>query len=194
MLVSAPSMWAQDDSSTPHSTTLEEGVQHGFADLVRSQGMANLYNAQAATELQKAGNAYLGNQYKATQRYFEIRRYNTEARRAEKSAPLSTEQYMRLARVEAPPALTSTQLDPLTGAIGWPLPLAVPEYAMFRVQIEQLFADRYSGNSSFAAIQQACQAFLDQIQVDVAKFQANDYIASRKYLDSLIFAAKGIHP
>jgi hypothetical protein len=126
--------------------------------------------------------------------FFEIRRYNTEARRAEKSAPLSTEQYMRLARVEAPPALTSTQLDPLTGAIGWPLPLAVPEYAMFRVQIEQLFADRYSGNSSFAAIQQACQAFLDQIQVDVAKFQANDYIASRKYLDSLIFAAKGIHP
>src|SRR4051812_14287260 len=147
-----------------HASTAEEGIQRGFADVVRSQGMANLYNAQAATEAQKARSAALDNQYKATQTYFEMRRYNTEARRAERSPPLSTEQYVRLARVEAPQALTNTQLDPLTGAISWPAPLAIPEYAMYRAQVERVFADRYSGYTSYGAIQQACQMFLDQLK------------------------------
>jgi hypothetical protein len=175
-----------------HSSTLEEGVQHGFADVVRSQGMANLYNAQAATQAQQARSAYLDNQYKATQTYFEMRRYNTEARRAERSPPLSTEQYVRMARVEAPQSLTSTQLDTLTGAISWPAPLAGPEYANYRAQIERLFTDRYSGYSSFAQVQQACQAFADQLKADIMKFQANDYVAAKKFLDSLIYAARGV--
>jgi hypothetical protein len=174
-----------------HSSTLEEGIQRGFADVVRSQGMANLYNAQAASQFQQARSQYIDNQYKATQTYFEMRRYNTEARRAERSAPLSTEQYVRLARVEAPQTLTNTQLDPLTGAIAWPVPLAGPEYAMFRAPIEKLFADRYSGYSSFSQIQQAVQAFADQLKADIMKFQANDYVAAKKFLDSLIYAARG---
>jgi hypothetical protein len=190
LLLSSVTVWAQDYGY--HSSTLEEGVQHGFADVVRSQGMANLYNAQAATQAEQARSAYIDNQYKATQTYFEMRRYNTEARRGERSGPLSTEQYVRLARVEAPQALTNTQLDPLTGAIGWPVPLAAPEYAMFRMQIESLFANRYSGYSSFAQIQQAIQAFNDQIKVDVMKFQANDYVAAKKFLDALVFAARGV--
>src|SRR5262249_13148099 len=33
-----------------HSSTVEEGIQRGYADVVRSQGMANLLNSQAATE------------------------------------------------------------------------------------------------------------------------------------------------
>jgi len=190
LLLPSVTVWAQDYGY--HSSTLEEGVQHGFADVVRSQGMANLYNAQAATQAQQARSAYLDNQYKATQTYFEMRRYNTEARRGERAGPLSTEQYVRLARVEAPQALTNTQLDPLTGAIGWPVPLAGPEYVMFRTQIEQLFADRYSGYSSFAQIQQAVQAFADQVKADIMKFQANDYVAAKKFLDSLVFAARGV--
>jgi len=175
-----------------HASTAEEGIQRGFADVIRSQGMANLYNAQAATEAQKARSAYLDNQYKATQTYFEMRRYNTEARRAERSSPLSTEQYVRLARVEAPLALTNTQLDPLTGAIAWPAPLAIPEYTAFRAQIEKLFADRSSSYSSYGEIQKACNAFLDQLKADITKFPASDYVSARKFLDSLIYAARGV--
>jgi len=182
---------AQDQYSY-HASTLEEGVQRGFADVVRSQGKANLYNAQALTEAQKARSAYLDNQYKATQTYFEMRRYNTEARRSERSSPLSTEQYVRLARVEAPLALTNTQLDPLTGAIAWPAPLAVPEYAAFRMQIEKLFADRSSSYSSYGEIQKVCNAFLEQLKVDITKFPVGDYVNARKFLDSLIYAARGV--
>jgi hypothetical protein len=174
-----------------HSSTLEEGIQHGFADVVRSQGMANLYNAQAASQFEQARSQYIDNQYKASQTYFEMRRYNTEARRAERSAPLSTEQYVRMARADAPQVLTNTQLDTLTGAIAWPVTLAGPEYARFRAPIEKMFADRYSGYSSFGQIQQAVQAFADQLKTDIMKFQANDYVAAKKFLESLTYAARG---
>src|SRR5262245_55227841 len=71
-----------------HSSTLEEGVQRGYADVVRSYGMANLLNSQAAGNFEQARKAYIENQLNATQTYFEMRRYNTEARRAERGTPL----------------------------------------------------------------------------------------------------------
>ncbi len=175
-----------------HASTAEEGIQRGFADVVRSQGMANLNNAQATTELERARSAYLDNQYKATQTFFEMRRYNTESRRSERASPLSTEQYVRLARVQAPQSLTNTQLDPLTGAINWPKPLAGPEYADHRARIEKLFVDRSSGYSTYADIQKACNDFLEQLRTDIMKFQANDFVAARKFIDSLLFAARGV--
>jgi hypothetical protein len=63
---------------------------------------------------------------------------------------------------------------------------------MYRAQIEKLVADRYSGYSSYGAIQQACQAFLDQLKADIMKFQSNDYVTGRKFLDSLVWAARGV--
>jgi hypothetical protein len=36
------------------SSTLEEGMQRGYADIVRSRGMANLMNSQAAKEYELA--------------------------------------------------------------------------------------------------------------------------------------------
>src|SRR4051812_24251793 len=108
------------DSSQTFSSTVEEGAQRGYADVVRSYGMANLLNSQAANQFEQARRAYIENRLKATQSYFEMRRYNEEARRAMRSTPLSMEQYVRLAREQAPEPLTATQLDPLTGTISWP--------------------------------------------------------------------------
>src|SRR5262245_8055122 len=104
-----------------HSSTLEEGIQRGHADVVRSYGMANLLNSQAAQNFEQARKDYLDNRLKATQTYFEMRRYHDEAVKAQRSTPLSYDQYVRLAREDAPMALTPTQLDPLTGSVGWPV-------------------------------------------------------------------------
>jgi len=175
-----------------HASTAEEGIQRGYADVVRSQGMANLLNAQAATQAQQARSQYLDNRNKATQTYFEMRRYNTEARKAERSTPLSMEQYVRLAREEAPATLTPTQLDSLTGAINWPAPLRKPEYAAFRSKIEKLFQDRALGYVGYNDIHIACQEFQARLQADIMQFQAQDYVAAKKFLDSLIYAARGV--
>src|SRR5262245_26341410 len=88
-----------------HSSTLEEGMQRGHADVVRSYGMANLLNSQAAQNYEQARKDYLDNRLKATQTYFEMRRYHDEAVKAQRSTPLSHEQYVRLAREDAPVSL-----------------------------------------------------------------------------------------
>ena len=182
---------AQWGDSGYHSSTLEEGVQRGYADVVRSQGMANLLNSQAAGQYEQARKQYIENQLSATQTYFEMRRYNTEARRAERGTPLSTEQYVRLAREQAPEPLTATQLDPLTGAMSWPAPLRVPPYEPFRRRIERLFQDRATGYIVYGDIQKAIQEFAAQLKADLEKFPANDYVAAKKFLESLAWAARG---
>jgi hypothetical protein len=196
MFLAVATSWVGGQSAAAqwgyHSSTLEEGIQRGYADVVRSQGMANLLNSQAATQFEQARKSYIENQLKATQTYFEMRRYNTEARRAERSTPLSTEQYVRLARDQAPDSLTPTQLDPLTGTIGWPAALRQPQYAAFRTRLDKLLQDRASGYLVFGEIQKACEEFQAQLKADLPNFSANDYVAAKKFLDSLAFAARGV--
>jgi hypothetical protein len=180
------------DSTQPFSSTLEEGMQRGYADVVRSYGMANLLNSQAANQYEQARKAYIENRLRATQTYFEMRRYNNEARQAMRSTPLSMEQYVRLAREAGPEQLTATQLDPLTGTISWPAPLRLPEYEAYRQRIERLFQDRATGYVVYGEIQKVVNEFLEQLKLDLEKFPPNDYVNARKFLDSLAWAARGI--
>jgi len=180
------------DSGGTYSSTLEEGIQHGYADVVRSYGMANLLNSQAVGQIEQARKQYIQNQIAATQGYFELRRYNTEARRAERGTPLSTEQYVRLAREQAPEGLTATQLDPLTGSINWPAPLRTPAFEPFRRRIERLFQDRATGYVVYGEIQAAIQELQAQLKANADKFPANDFVAAKKFLDSLAWAARGV--
>jgi hypothetical protein len=191
-LGTARAQWFDDWNRGYHSSTLEEGIQRGHADVVRSYGMANLLNSQAAVNIEAARKANIENHMKATQTYFEMRRYNTEARRAARSTPLSQEQYVRLARAEAPDPLTPTQLDPLTGTISWLAPLKSPAYEAFRKRIEKLFQDRATGYVVQGEIQQACEGFQAALRADIDKFPSNDYVAAKKFLESLAFAARGV--
>jgi hypothetical protein len=180
------------DSGQTFSSTVEEGAQRGYADVVRSYGMANLLNSQAANQMEQARKAYIENRLKATQTYFEMRRYNEEARRAMRSTPLSMEQYVRLAREQAPEPLTATQLDPLTGTISWPAPLRSPVYEAFRRRIERLFQDRATGYVVYGEIQKAILEFQDILKQQVDVLPANDYVDAKKFLDSLVWAARGV--
>jgi hypothetical protein len=174
-----------------HSSTLEEGVQRGYADVVRSQGMANLMNSEAVINLQDADRKYLENRLQATQTYFEMRRYNQEARRAERSTPLSNEQYVRLARAQAPGRLSVSQLDPFTGKITWPAPLRREKYDMLRSQIESLFLEHAQGTDLAAdEIGALSDTLLAELKADIGSFRQTDYIAARNFVTSLAFEAR----
>jgi hypothetical protein len=176
-----------------HSSTLEEGIQRGYADVVRSQGMANLLNSMALGEIEDARSKYIQNRMDATQTYFEMRRYNQEARRAERSTPLSNEQYVRLARAQAPARLSVSQLDPFTGKITWPVPLRREKYGMLRSQLESLFLEHAQGTDvAVDEISALTDTLLAELKADIASFRQTDYIAARNFVTSLAFEAR--HP
>lgn len=174
-----------------HSSTWEEGIQRGYGDVVRSYGMANLLNSEAAKNLEQARRDYIDNRLKATQAYFEMRSYNDSYRRNQRSAPLSMEQYVRLARQQAPDRLSVSQLDPFTGTINWPLALRRPEYAEHRERIERLFASRASGTDLVhGQIVKAVEEFALVLKADIDTFKQPEYIQGKNFLDSLAYESQ----
>jgi hypothetical protein len=174
-----------------HSSTLEEGIQRGYGDVVRSYGMANLLNSEAAKSYEQARRDYIDNRLKATQAYFEMRSYNDSYRRNQRSAPLTMEQYVRLARQQAPDRLSVSQLDPFTGTINWPVPLRRPEYAEHRELIERLFASRASGTTLvYSQLNKAVEEFALVLKADIDTFKQPEYILGKNFLDSLAYESQ----
>jgi hypothetical protein len=169
-----------------HSSTVEEGVQRGFADVVRSAGAANLMNSMATKNLEDARQKYIENRLQSTETFFEMRRVNREARDANRPRPLSMEQYVRLARMQAPDRLSVSQLDPLTGQITWPSVLMIDAFKEDREMIERLFHERASGANTFPEIDDACQALVAKVRMNSRLFpQPNDFIRARNFAESL---------
>jgi hypothetical protein len=171
-----------------HSSTVEEGVQRGFADVVRSAGAANLMNSMASKNFEDARQKYIENRLQSTETFFEMRRVNREARDANRPRPLSTEQYVRLARLQAPDRLSVSQLDPLTGQITWPSVLMIDAFQENRETIERLFRERAGGVNTFPEIDEACQALVAKVRMSTNLFpQPNDFIRARNFAESLAF-------
>ena len=180
--------WGRDGY---HSSTYEEGVQRGFADFVRSAGQAQLLNSEATKNYEDARKKYLENRLLATQTYFDMRRMNQEARRSERSLPLSLEAYARLARQQAPERLSVSQLDPLTGTITWPAPLLRADYQAEREELERLYQERAQGLAhNYDAILLAADKFQERLKTDLAKFDPDEFIRAKKFLDSLAYEPK----
>jgi hypothetical protein len=174
-----------------HSSTVEEGVQRGYGDVIRSYGMANLLSSEAAENLEQARRDYIENRLKATQTYFEMRSYNDSYRRNQRSAPLSMEQYVRLARQQAPDRLSVSQLDPFTGSVNWPLALQRPEYAEHRERIERLFNSRASGTALVhGQIAKAVEEFALVLKADIDTFKQPEYVLGKNFLDSLAYESQ----
>lgn len=177
-------------ASAPHIST-EESVMRGFADVIRSRGMQNLQDSEAIRNLEEARREYIENRLRATEVYFDMRRINQEARRAERGSPLSFEAYVRLARAQAPERLSLAQLDAVTGAIYWPPVLRDKVYDADRQLIERLYRQRASGvASNLAEIQMACDRFLEKLKADIEAHSPNDFIVAQRFINSLKYEAQ----
>ena len=173
-----------------HASTAEEGIANGMANIISSAGAANLMNAQAATEAEKARSEYIRNRMLATQTYFDMRRTNEEYRKDTQGRPLSMEQYVRLARMEAPERLSPSELDNLNGKIYWPPQLMADAYAQDRKQIEELYKRRALGDlSTYGPIKVATTDFLKVLKRDIDKFSPQDYVRSKNFVESLSYEA-----
>ena len=172
------------------ASTAQQGAAEGIAQVVRSQGYANLKNSEAAKNWEDAKSKEIDNRMKWTETYFEMRKTNREARAAEEGPPVTQEQAIRLAKMTVPPRLGSTQLDPVTGHIQYPLVLQDEIFAPNRAELDGLFANRAATGGSvqfeeMRQIQDAVSKFIDVLKQNVNNYAAGDYGRARTFLDSL---------
>lgn len=167
---------------------------NGAANLIRAQAMANASNAQAALNYEQARAQYLENKKKWTADYYQSKeeRQARMAREREKNK-LSTETLAEIARAERPKVLGADALNPATGHITWPEVLREEEFATLRVHLEEQFAQqaRTSPNrGSVTKIHAQTQEMLSLLRSHIEEMPANDYIAGRRFLDSLDYTAR----
>jgi hypothetical protein len=177
------------------ASTAQQGADMGMASVVRAQGYANLQNSEAAKNWEEAKTLDMQNRLRWTETYFEMRKVNSEKRADEAGPPITQEQAIALAKVQAPPRLASTQLDPVTGHIEYPLILTQDIYKQYRQRLDALFAQRAESGGSirfddFQAIQSTVSQFVEALQKNVDQYAAGDYGRARTFLDSLASEAR----
>jgi len=180
-----------------HSSTFEEGVLRGAADLTRAYGEANYYNSLAAINLQQARAQALANRQQRIQDYFHEREVNRAARKAAQPKPLSQEGYVMLARKEAPDRLGPHQYDRVSGHLRWPTALMTGEFAAERAAIELAFSTRTPGDVGvgtefYAYVKQITDRMQERLQPQVATLSPMEFVAAKKFLASVAYEAQ--HP
>ncbi len=173
-----------------YASTAQQAADYGMSQVIRSQGEANLKNSEAAKNWQEAKTQEIQNRMRWTETYFEMRKTNREARAAENGPPVTQEQAIRMAKMTLPARLGSTQLDPVTGHIEYPMVLQDDIFAPYRQELDALFARRASTGGSlqfeeYKQIQGTVSKFIDVLKEHVGDYPAGDYGRARSFLDSL---------
>jgi hypothetical protein len=174
-----------------HSSTYEEGVQRGFADVVRSAGAANLMNSEAAINYEDARRKYIDNRVYGTEKYFQMRQINKTARTAERGRQPTMEDLIRYASERAPSRLSPSELDPLTGIVTWPALLRDPAFQDTRKALDELFVARsamgYLTAEQAAEANGAIDGMRAVLKKNISSYPPQMYTSAKKFLDSLAY-------
>jgi len=177
-----------------YASTAGQAAAYGMSEMMRAQGYENLQNSEAAKNWEEAKTLEIQNRLRWTETYFEMRKENREKRAAEAGPRVTQEQAIRMAKAAAPQRLGSTQLDPVTGHIEYPLILTDDAFKPYRDRLDTLFSRRAAAGGSiplsdFQAIQQTVSQFIDSLKSRVKDYAAGDYGRARSFLDRLAHEA-----
>jgi hypothetical protein len=173
-----------------YASTAGQAAAYGMSEMMRAQGYLNMQNSEAAKNWEDAKTLEIQNRMRWTETYFEMRKTNRDARAAEAGPSVTHDQAIRMAKMGAPPRLVSTQLDPVTGHIEYPMVLQDDVFTPYREELDALFAKRASTGGSisfneFQAIQSTVSDFSAALKEHVGKYPAGEYGRARTFLDSL---------
>ena len=178
-----------------YASTAGEGYAIGMADMVRSAGMATLMTAQAAGSFEEARSIYIDNQVKATQGYIDRKRMLKSYQDSLRKPPPTAEQLYRMSQVGLPKPLSASQLDPVSGAIAWPVVLRDDTFKSYRDSAEGFFHEAVNSPQTFTydaynQLRQAGDECLAELKSRIKDYRPNDYIQAKKFVESLTYAAQ----
>ena len=174
--------------------TVAGNYMNGMSNVIRAEGQYNLLTAQAGVNNEEARSKYLDNQKKWRENYLQGQEQHQKLM-AEKSArsKLSPEALAAAAASDLPRRLGPDALDPVTGQITWPELLRASGYAAQRKELEQLFELRAKTThtpETSERVLAGTSKMSDMVRKDIQNTPPGEYIAARKFLDSLAYAAR----
>jgi cytochrome P450 len=183
-------MWGWDTAgSTPPGSYLQ-----GLAEVVRAQGDYNLSTSAAAVNLTTAARQAIQNNKDYVEAYFAIRAFNRQARDAENVRDRQiTQEWLRFHPSVKPKRLTSSELDPVSGSINWPILLQSDELAKRRQAIQQAFTERHHFGvmdyNNYRMVQQITNDLIDELLNKIQEIAPSEYMQAKRFIEALIYEA-----
>jgi hypothetical protein len=174
------------------TTTAAGSAMNGMSNVISSKGNYNLSTSAAAVNMTQAQSAEIQNRQQATDAYFEMRATNKAARAAEEGPKPTMEQLVKVAHDGVPKPLGEGQMDPTTGKLNWPGALQDDGFASQRAIIDRLMAEQanygYMSHADQTKFRSTTDALLGELKARIKEIPPPDYVASRTFLNSLVYA------
>ena len=175
------------------ASTIAGSAMQGMSSVISAAGDARLSTSAAAINMTVAQKNAIENRQQATNAYFDMRATNRAARAAEAGPKPTMEQLVRIAREGSPRPLATSQMDPVTGKLDWPGVLQTEAFQTERTSVDQIFAKRaVHGGLGYAdqtKAREALDGMYSQLKGQIRDVPPQDYVASRGFLQSLMYSA-----
>lgn len=172
---------------TPQGAALQ-----GLSQVISASGQAHLANSAAAINWTQAQSNEMRNDVQGVQTFWAMRDIG-RAERAKERGPIPTpEELARRAREGAPRPLNTNQIDPVSGQLHWPAYLAQDMFKDQRTPVDECAAKwvKY-GTLDYAdqtTVRQNIDAMFDALKDQIGSMPPPDYVQSRSFLQSLLYA------
>ena len=164
----------------------------GISQVINAAGQYNLATSAAAVNMTHAQSNEMSNQVQGVLTFWQMRELGRLEREKELGPRRTPEELARLAHAEAPRALNSRQMDPVSGNLSWPAALqdamfesertAVDEYAVRWARYGGLdYADR-------ARVRENVDTMFHMLKSQITMIPPQDYVECRTFLRSLLYA------
>ena len=173
-------------------TTPAGSAMNGMANAISAKGNYNLSTSAAAINMTQAQSNEMQNHQQYENTYFQMQNANQAYQKAHAQPRPTEEQLVRLAREEAPQPVSPSEVNPTSGKVNWPNVLMEPGFAADRTLLEQYSAEKAAHGSLCIADEMAARTTIEsmfaELKTQVRIVPPQDYIDSRNFLRSMIYA------
>jgi hypothetical protein len=171
--------------------TPAEGALNGIGNVISSRGNYNLSTSAAAINMTLAERNSLQNQLERVDTFFQKRQMNQAYQAQERGPRLTQEDLARIARAGVPAPLSPGDVNPVSGQINWPGPLTQDSFSADRTALEQLSANKAThgtlSSSDQMTARKTIESMFAELKSQIQDIPSQDYIASKNFLNSMIY-------
>jgi hypothetical protein len=172
--------------------TAQGAALQGMSQVLSAAGQYNLDTSAAAVNMTEAQRNEMRNQLQSVQTFWQMRDIGRAERETERGPRPTPEELARRARAGAPRALTTSQIDPVSGALYWPAALQNASFQAQRSALDEYAARwvKYGGldYDAQSQVREKIDSMFDGLKAQIASIPPQDYVACRTFLQSLLYA------
>ncbi len=165
----------------------------GTSQVIGAAGQYNQATSAAAINMTQAQSNDLRNQIQAARTMWELQAINAAEREKQRGPRPTPEELVRRARAAAPRPLGASQFDRVSGELYWPAALMDESFLEQRIAVDECMARwaRYGrlDYSEQAQVRENVKAMYARLKSQITAMPPQDYVASRTFLDSVLYAS-----